>query len=268
MSDDDEYAALGDEGEESGPSHHWLISLADMSMLLMSFFILLFSMSSVDSQKFSESVSSVKSALGGKDKGVTMAPISSGDMSVLVEQAKLKQRIIGEQRRVYDQFRSFVSQKGLDGVIGATLEAGKITIAFPTGVLFPKDSADLTDEGKVRLKTLFEFLVKAAGERVNIRGFTDDAPPGTGSLSFTRGAVASSRAVAGSGGNAGRPGRSHPASSTARLREAMKPWRTTMFIPPLRRLGLWTRRKAPRSYLISAATHALPRMRSRKPGRG
>ena len=196
MSDDDEYAALGDEGEESGPSHHWLISLADMSMLLMSFFILLFSMSSVDSQKFSESVSSVKSALGGKDKGVTMAPISSGDMSVLVEQAKLKQRIIGEQRRVYDQFRSFVSQKGLDGVIGATLEAGKITIAFPTGVLFPKDSADLTDEGKVRLKTLFEFLVKAAGERVNIRGFTDDAPPGTGSRFRDNWEVSSLRAVA------------------------------------------------------------------------
>ncbi|KHK03257.1 OmpA/MotB family protein [Desulfovibrio sp. TomC] len=193
---DDDYDALGEEREESGPSHHWLISLADMSMLLMSFFILLFSMSSVDSKKFSESVSSVKSALGGKDSGATMAPISSGDMNVLVEQAKIKQRIIGEQRRVYDQFRSFVSSKGLEGVVAATLEAGKITVNFPAGVLFPKDGVDLTDEGKARIRTMFEFLIKTSGERINIRGFTDDAPPGGGSRFRDNWEISSLRAVA------------------------------------------------------------------------
>lgn len=191
--DDDSYDE--DIGEAEAPSE-WLTTLADMSMLLMSFFIMLFSMSSLDVKKFSESFTSVKSALGGKDKAVTMAPISTGDMSVLVEQARLKQRIIGEQRRVYDQFRSFVSSKGLDGVIGATLEAGKITIAFPTGVLFAKDSADLTDEGKARLRTMYEFLVKTSGERINIRGFTDDAPPGAGSRFRDNWEVSSLRAVA------------------------------------------------------------------------
>lgn len=194
MGDDDD-TVLGEDHDE-GPSHHWLISLADMSMLLMSFFILLFSMSNVDTKKFSESISSVNSALGGKDKAVTMAPISTGDMNVLVEQAKLKQRIIGEQRRVYDQFRTYVSTKGLDGVVAATLEAGKITIGFPAGVLFPKDGVDLTDEGKARLRTLFDFLIKASGERVNIRGFTDNDPPGAGSRYRDNWEVSSLRAVA------------------------------------------------------------------------
>ncbi len=193
---DDAASSLGDEREESGPSHHWLISLADMSMLLMSFFILLFSMSSVDAQKFTESLSSVKSALGGKGKGVMTAPVSSGEMSTLVEQARLKQRIIGEQRRVYDQFRSYVSAKGMDGVVAATLEAGKLTITFPSGVLFPKDGVDLTEEGKARLATLYDFLIKTPGERVNIRGFTDDAPPGPGSRFRDNWEVSSLRAVA------------------------------------------------------------------------
>jgi chemotaxis protein MotB len=193
---DDDVSALGEEREESGPSHHWLISLADMSMLLMSFFILLFSMSSFDARKFTESMDSVKLALGSNGKNMTTAPVSSVEMSTLVEQARLKQRIIGEQRRVYEQFRSYVSSKGLEGVVAATLESGKITIAFPSGVLFPKDGVDLTEEGKARLRTLYDFLVKTAGERINIRGFTDDQPPAPGSRFRDNWEVSSLRAVA------------------------------------------------------------------------
>ena len=191
----DEDAGFQDDDEAEVPSE-WLTTLADMSMLLMSFFILLFSMSSLDTQKFSESFSAVQNALGGKGKAGTTAPVTSEAMTTLVEQARLKQRVLGDQRRVYDQFRSFVSDRGLQGVVAATLEAGKITIVFPAGVLFGKDSVDLSEEGKSRLTTLHAFLVKAAGERVNIRGFTDDLPPGTGSRFRDNWEISSLRAVA------------------------------------------------------------------------
>ncbi|MHC1788120.1 OmpA/MotB family protein [Solidesulfovibrio sp.] len=195
MSDDDDSFEDDDIGEAETPTQ-WLTTMADMSMLLMSFFIMLFSMSSLDVKKFNDSFSSVKTALGVKEKSTTSSPITTGDMSVLVEQARIKQRIIGEQRRVFDQFKSYVSNKGLDGVIGATLEAGKITINFPAGVLFPKDGVDLTDDGKARIRTMFEFLIKTSGERINIRGFTDDAPPGTGSRFRDNWEISSLRAVA------------------------------------------------------------------------
>ncbi len=195
MSADDD-AGIDDDLEESEVPSEWLTTLADMSMLLMSFFIMLFAMSSVDTKKFADSVASVRSALGSNGKSMTTAPVSSAEMSTLVEQARLKQRIIGEQRRVYDQFRSYVSSKGLEGVVAATLESGKITIAFPSGVLFPKDGVDLTEEGKARLRTLYDFLVKTAGERINIRGFTDDQPPAPGSRFRDNWEVSSLRAVA------------------------------------------------------------------------
>ena len=195
MSADDD-SGLDDDLDEAEVPSEWLTTLADMSMLLMSFFIMLFAMSSVDSKKFTDSVASVRSALGGTGKNTTTAPVSSVEMSTLVEQARLKQRIIGEQRRVYDQFRSYVSTKGLEGVVGATLEAGKITISFPSGVLFPKDGVDLSEEGKARLRTLYDFLVKTAGERINIRGFTDEQPPGAGSRFRDNWEVSSLRAVA------------------------------------------------------------------------
>ncbi|EHJ49249.1 OmpA/MotB domain protein [Solidesulfovibrio carbinoliphilus subsp. oakridgensis] len=191
----DEESGLDDLDEAEAPSE-WLTTLADMSMLLMTFFILLFSMSTLDVKKFSDSFDSVQNALGSKGKSKQAAPVSGQEMSALVEQARIKQRIIGEQRRVFENFRSFVSQKGLEGVLGATLESGTITISLPTGVLFPKDGVDLTDEGKVRLRTLHEFLIKTAGERINIRGFTDDLPPAAGSRFRDNWEVSSLRAVA------------------------------------------------------------------------
>ncbi len=195
MSADDE-SGLDDDLEEAEVPSQWLTTLADLSMLLMSFFILLFSMSSLDLKKFTDSFTSVRSALGGKDKALTSAPISTPEMGALVEQARLRQRVLGEQRRVYDQFRSYVSTKGLEGVVAATLEAGKISISFPSGVLFPKDGVTLTEEGKARLRTLFEFLIRTAGERINIRGFTDDQPPAPGSRFRDNWEVSSLRAVA------------------------------------------------------------------------
>jgi chemotaxis protein MotB len=195
MSADDDLGFDDDLDVPEAPSE-WLTTLADMSMLLMSFFIMLFSMSSLDVKKFSESFSSVRSALGSTGKSPMTAPVAPAEMSTLVEQARVRQRLLGEQRRVYDQFRSFVSTKGLDGVVAATLEAGKISIAFPAGVLFPKDGVDLTEEGKARLRLLYDFLIKTAGERINIRGFTDDQPPGPGSRFRDNWEVSSLRSVA------------------------------------------------------------------------
>ncbi|EFL50210.1 OmpA/MotB domain protein [Solidesulfovibrio fructosivorans JJ]] len=193
---DDEQTGFDDDDEEVEASSQWLTTLSDLSMLLMTFFIMLFSMSSLDVKKFTDSFSSVRNALGNKSKAITTGPIATPDMSTLVEQARIRQRIIGEQRRVYDQFRSYVSTKGLDGVVAATLEAGKITIGFPAGVLFPKDGVDLTEEGKQRLRTVYDFLIKTAGERINIRGFTDNQPPGAGSRFRDNWEVSSLRAVA------------------------------------------------------------------------
>ena len=191
---DDERDGFDEDGEDAGPPSEWLTTLADMSMLLMTFFVLLFSMSSLDAQKFKDSVSSVRSALG--NNAASPAAVASPGMSALVEQARLRQRILGEQRRVYDQFRSYVSSKGLDGVVAASLEAGKITIAFPAGVLFPKDGVELSEQGRARLRVLHDFLIKAAGERINIRGFTDDQPPGADSRFRDNWEISSLRAVA------------------------------------------------------------------------
>jgi chemotaxis protein MotB len=195
MSADDEFEGFDDADDETEIPNEWLTTLADLSMLLMAFFILLFSMSSLDTKKFTDSFQSVKKAMGSKGKELMTAPVSVQDVSVMVEQAKLKQQIINEQRKVYNDFRSYVSSKGVEGVVAATLEAGKITLNMPSGVLFDKDSADLGAKGKALLDTMFDFLIKMPGERVNIRGFTDNLPPPQGSRFHDNWELSAMRAV-------------------------------------------------------------------------
>ncbi len=194
MSADDEFEGFEDDDESEVPNQ-WLTTLADLSLLLMAFFILLFSMSSLDTKKFTDSFQSVKKAIGSKGKELMTAPVSVRDVSVMVEQAKLRQQIINEQRKVYDEFRSYVSSKGLEGVAAATLEAGKITLNMPSGVLFERETAALTDKGKAALDAMYEFLIKVPGERVNIRGFTDDQAPSPGSRYQDNWELSSLRAV-------------------------------------------------------------------------
>ncbi len=180
MTDSDNYEGpLGGEEPDSGGDggDDWLTTFADLSMLLMTFFVLLFSMSTLDTAKFADSFQSVKKALGAKGKELMSAPVTAKEVSVLVEQAKLKQQIIKEQKRVYSDFRSYVSTKGVQGVVAATLESGKITINIPSDVLFKKDEVELSEKGRNILKTLYDFLIKSPDQRINIRGFTDNTPP-------------------------------------------------------------------------------------------
>lgn len=190
----DEFQDL-DEDEGSEVPSEWLTTLADMSMLLMAFFILLFSMSTLDTTKFTDSFQSVKKAIGAKGKELMTSTPTTREASVMVEQVKLRQQIIAEQKKVLSEFRSYVSTKGVQGVTSATLEAGKITINIPSGVLFAKDAVELSDAGKAVLSTLFDFFIKASGERINIRGFTDNSPPGPGARYKDNWEISSLRAV-------------------------------------------------------------------------
>ena len=193
MTDNDELEDVMEDDSEGGDD--WLTTFADLSTLLMTFFVLLFSMSTLDSTKFTDSFQSVKRALGGKGKELMSAPVTPKEVSALVEQAKLKQQIIGEQKRVFTEFKSYVSTKGVQGVVAATLEAGKITLNIPSGVLFPKDEVNLTPDGKALLDVIFDFLIKSVNERVNIRGFTDNDPPGPGSRFKDNWEISAMRAV-------------------------------------------------------------------------
>src|SRR6056297_3769392 len=62
---------------------NWMTTFSDMMTLLMTFFVLLYSMSTIDAQKFKAAVSSLRENMGILSGGRTMTPqpmVESGSM--------------------------------------------------------------------------------------------------------------------------------------------------------------------------------------------
>ncbi len=93
-----------------------------------------------------------------------------------MQEAKLKHEIIKQQRQIFSDFNYYYTRKGIEGVVGAKFDKGKIIIAIGGDVLFPPGKVTLSPRGKEILKKIRDFLIMHPNERINIIGHTDDTP--------------------------------------------------------------------------------------------
>ncbi len=180
MSDDAQpsalYEAEGMEPEGEDP-REWLVTFADMSLLLLVFFILLFSMSKMDDERFRESFYSVRMALGDAMGGTLGGEkIREEDLGVFIDQALIHKQMVENQKRIFSDFRFYQNTQGLEGVVGAHLDEGTITLQVPGDVLFGVGEVALTPEGRKIIAELRDFFIRYHDQVINIRGFTDDSP--------------------------------------------------------------------------------------------
>lgn len=162
------------EDEEGLPA--WLGTFADLSLLLLVFFILLYSLSSIEVKRFSDTFASVRSAFGGK---ATTDPITSNikaQESTVLETIKLQRQIIQSQEKVYSEITTYLNQNGVEGVVGAVFDEGIITLSVPSEVLFSAGSVTLSPEAQKVLQPLVEIFIKRKNQTINIRGYTDNSP--------------------------------------------------------------------------------------------
>lgn len=171
---------FSDEDDEVEESAEWLATFADISLLLLVFFILLFSLSTLDPSKFNASFGSIKGALGGDAKG-TPASDRKEFQGALHEMTKMRKELIETQRQTFNEIRSFLVQNGIEGQVGAVLDEGTITLRLPAKVLFEAHSAELSEESVKVLNLIQEIFVRRLEQTVDIRGYTDDTPPPAGS---------------------------------------------------------------------------------------
>lgn len=157
-------------------NNEWLTTFADLSLLLLVFFILLFSLSTLDPSKFQDSFGSIKGAMGGD---ATSSP-SMKDFETTgaqYEQVKMRKQLIEAQRQAFNEIRSFLVQNGMEGQVGAVLDEGVITLRLPAQVLFEKYSEQLSPQSEYILKILYEIFVRRRDQNIDVRGYTDDTQP-------------------------------------------------------------------------------------------
>lgn len=184
-----EYEDIESEGGE------WLTTLADLSMLLLVFFVLLYSMSTIDTEKFSDTFTSVTKALQGKMDKLATSKITREEAGVLIDQALMRRQIIESQRKVFADVKTLQTKKGVEGIVSANFEDGVITIRVPGNVMFKPGEVVMSPRGVHLLTTLKDFFIQHRDQEIKILGYTDNTRPSPNSRFKDNWEISALRAV-------------------------------------------------------------------------
>ncbi|QGY41519.1 OmpA family protein [Pseudodesulfovibrio cashew] len=195
MSEDlEDYRAYSSDDEDDSGSE-WLTTFADLSMLLLVFFVLLYSMSTLDTDKFSQTFSSVTKALQGKMQKISTSRITQDEAGVLIDQALMRRQIIESQRKVFADVKTLQTKKGVEGVVSANFEDGVITLRVPGDIMFRPGQIDLTPRGAEMVLALKDFFIRHRDQTIKIVGYTDNVRPSSTSRFKDNWEISALRAV-------------------------------------------------------------------------
>ena len=158
---------------ETPSSPAWMTTYGDMVTLLLCFFVLLLSYSSVDTKQFSVAMYSLQGALSVFDKNVSV--ISQKSMGVS-KYDKFNRVNIREDIMEMEQI---AKELGYEDDISIVETEGGMLIRMGNRVLFDLGKADLKPKALPMLNILGKTIGKSAGE-VLVCGNTDNLPITTG----------------------------------------------------------------------------------------
>ncbi len=164
-------------------SERWLLTYADLMNLLLIFFIILYSMSQMDQQKFEEFSQSFQEVLG-TSTGSTFMPTSGGGNSpinlganALPASPVIPSRNEQQQMEaVRESVSELIQSGGLGGNVDVRLEERGIVISITAQLLFKPGSADLEPDSKPTIEEIGEVLKKISGNYIKVEGHTDSDP--------------------------------------------------------------------------------------------
>lgn len=165
--------------KNTGGAPGWMITYSDLMSLLLTFFILLYSMSNIDAAKFksiSQSLQGVLSGLGYTHIIETPdnPPTLSDEILDLDDSSNMnniKEGILLMHERVSD----YVSQEGLDAKVTVRMNKRGVFVDINEAILFDPGSAKIKESGIQVLKKL-EGLINDFENELVIEGHTDDVP--------------------------------------------------------------------------------------------
>lgn len=140
--------------QDTGDEEPWLITYSDMMSLLLTFFILMFSISTIDPVKLEQIGNSVGQALGG---------------------AKPKPTEHFSIKEIYDKVVDVIEQEQLKGVIEVETSSRGVSIKIPSEISFASGKADL-DPRIFPILNKLALMIAQSKFPIAIEGHTDNVP--------------------------------------------------------------------------------------------
>ena len=146
----------------------------DMMSLLLSFFILLYSVSSLDNQRFTEIMVAFKSMAAFLDGGPTLIPegYNSEELSPFADSSQIQLQSLEALAAV---IQDLLEEEGFVDQVELSLEDRGLVMRFKDVVLFDIGSDALKEAPKEMLKKLSVILEKVPLP-IRIEGHTDNVP--------------------------------------------------------------------------------------------
>lgn len=195
--------------EGGGGSPAWMSTFSDLMNLLLCFFILLFSMSSIDAAKFEEIATSLSASFSIFDGGapsITEGGLVSSGVSQLTQLSTYQESMGTNQdepdtdevtdeevKDKYEELQSNATEElgekveealeneGLlsgkyEGYIDMEITSQYVTLTLNGAILFDSGKAEIKDEAAEFIDKLGNVLVKYDENLVEVKGYTDSVP--------------------------------------------------------------------------------------------
>lgn len=166
------------------PESSWIDTYADTITLLMTFFVLLYSMSSVDSAKFQQISQALNSLMTGNDaKTILEYDIYQGEVPLIGGEETTttdNENQTGEngESSTYDDVKKFVDENDLSSIVSIISDKRGVIIQIKDSILFETGQADLKDNSKEVLDKI-NALIATLPNNIIIEGHTDNVPINT-----------------------------------------------------------------------------------------
>ena len=180
----------------------WMNTFADLMNLLLCFFVMLFSMSSVNEEKFEKVIASFQSTfsiLPGGGASIGEGELISSGISQLenfdsyynqqlssqsdgqTEEEKditeaYEQQELEESEDMAQQLENAPSQYGIQDDVEVDFNAEYVTLNMNGALLFDSASAELRDEAYPLVNKLGKILVTYDNNIIEVEGHTDNVP--------------------------------------------------------------------------------------------
>jgi len=153
----------------------WIATFADTMTLLLTFFIVLYSFSTVDASKFKQIATSLQSQLtGDASKSGLNFNVKSGDVP-LVGLPLSSTVATNDASTIYTKVQSFISEKKLQSTVVIKSDNRGVILQLRENIIFKSGNAEIIDKSKSVLDSI-DTLIDTFPNDIVIEGHTDNQP--------------------------------------------------------------------------------------------
>lgn len=160
----------------------WMTTFSDLMTLLLTFFVLLYSFSTLDAQKFKNIANALQSALTGQG-AVTIFENDSPPGNIPIEDIDSnpdndQEVLSNEIKSIYDTVSRFIEKEGLEAEVTLRADRRGVIIDIKDTILFDPGKAELKGNSRKVLDKI-TLLINEFDNEIIVEGHTDNVPINT-----------------------------------------------------------------------------------------